>query len=69
MRVRLRPGIVAILALLAPLAFVPAWPGAAQPRAGAPAPEITGGVWINSEPLTLGGLRGKVVAVEFWTYG
>jgi thiol-disulfide isomerase/thioredoxin len=25
--------------------------------------------WINSEPLTLAGLRGRVVLVEFWTYG
>jgi thiol-disulfide isomerase/thioredoxin len=24
--------------------------------------------WINSEPLTANGLRGKVVLVEFWTY-
>ena len=38
-------------------------------RAGQPAPEITGGPWINSEPLSLAGLRGRVVLVEFWTYG
>jgi thiol-disulfide isomerase/thioredoxin len=25
--------------------------------------------WINSDPLTLGGLRGKVVFLDFWTYG
>ncbi|HET9922579.1 MAG TPA: hypothetical protein VFS98_00505 [Methylomirabilota bacterium] len=36
---------------------------------GQPAPEITGGPWINSGPLSLGGLRGRVVLVEFWTYG
>src|SRR5690348_7110856 len=24
--------------------------------------------WLNSPPLTAGGLRGKVVLVEFWTY-
>jgi thiol-disulfide isomerase/thioredoxin len=24
--------------------------------------------WLNSEPLTAAGLRGKVVLVEFWTY-
>jgi hypothetical protein len=39
------------------------------PRAGAPAPDITGGPWINSPPLTLAGLRGRVVLVDFWTYG
>ena len=25
-------------------------------------------VWLNSEPLTAAGLRGRVVAVDFWTY-
>lgn len=44
--------------------------GAAQPlRTGQAAPELAGGPWINSGPLTLSGLRGRVVAVEFWTYG
>ncbi|MBI4044546.1 MAG: redoxin domain-containing protein [Candidatus Diapherotrites archaeon] len=33
------------------------------------APEIIGiQGWINSEPLTLASLRGKVVLVDFWTY-
>ena len=33
------------------------------------APEIQGiASWINSEPLTLKELRGKVVLVDFWTY-
>jgi thiol-disulfide isomerase/thioredoxin len=33
------------------------------------APEFTGiGHWINSKPLTMSNLRGKVVLVEFWTY-
>ncbi len=36
---------------------------------GPKAPElIPGGVWINSEPLTLEELKGKVVIVDFWTY-
>ena len=34
-----------------------------------PAPAISGGPWINSTPLTSDGLRGRVVFVEFWTYG
>jgi len=34
-----------------------------------PAPELTGiNGWLNSDPLTLKGLRGKVVLVDFWTY-
>jgi thiol-disulfide isomerase/thioredoxin len=39
---------------------------------GPPAPELSGGgAWINSEPLTLAGLRqqDKVVLIDFWTYG
>jgi thiol-disulfide isomerase/thioredoxin len=37
---------------------------------GPPAPElIGGGEWVNSEPLTLAGLRGTVVLIDFWTYG
>src|SRR5215470_4855117 len=36
---------------------------------GAPAPEIVGQTWINSEPLRLADLKGKVVLVEFWTFG
>ncbi len=42
---------------------------AAQPAPGTAAPEITAGKWINSAPLTIDALRGRVVAVEFWTFG
>ena len=41
----------------------------AAPAVGQPAPEIVAGKWINSAPLAIGGLRGRVVAVEFWTFG
>lgn len=33
------------------------------------APDLAAGEWINSEPLTLTGLRGRVVLIEFWTFG
>ena len=36
---------------------------------GTAAPEITSPTWLNSEPLRLDHLRGKVVMVEFWTFG
>ena len=35
-----------------------------------PAPDFAGiDAWINSDPLTITSLRGKVVLVEFWTFG
>jgi thiol-disulfide isomerase/thioredoxin len=34
----------------------------------AAAPEFANGTWINSEPLTLASLRGRVVVIEFWTF-
>jgi hypothetical protein len=34
-----------------------------------PAPEVTGGPWLNGPPLATAALRGRVVFVEFWTYG
>ena len=34
-----------------------------------PAPEFSGiSAWLNSPPLTVESLRGKVVLVQFWTY-
>ena len=34
-----------------------------------PAPDFVGiDAWINSQPLTMQSLRGKVVLVDFWTY-
>ena len=36
---------------------------------GAIAPEIAGENWINSKPLTIAALKGRVVLVDFWTYG
>ncbi len=34
-----------------------------------PAPSLDGAVtWLNSQPLTLAELRGKVVLIDFWTY-
>ena len=36
---------------------------------GMPAPGISNPVWLNSEPLSPVSLKGKVVIVEFWTFG
>jgi thiol-disulfide isomerase/thioredoxin/DNA-binding beta-propeller fold protein YncE len=42
-----------------------------QERARVRAPELTGGRgWLNTEqPLSLAALKGKVVLLDFWTYG
>src|SRR5436305_14411692 len=42
-------------------------PASNLPRRGL-APAWNNSVWINSEPLTLSQLQGKVVLVEFWTF-
>ena len=42
---------------------------AAQVPVGRAMPELAGGAWINSEPLTVPQLRGRVVLIDFWTYG
>ena len=36
---------------------------------GKAAPDVAGESWINSKPLTIADLKGRVVLVEFWTYG
>lgn len=33
------------------------------------APAFSDGTWINSKPLQLDSLRGRVVVVDFWTFG
>ena len=52
------------------LAAVP-WARAQQPVAmRIPAPELKGiNEWINSKPISLSDLKGKVVVVHFWTFG
>lgn len=42
---------------------------AADGAVGIKAPDITNSTWLNSEPLRLADLKGKVVLVEFWTLG
>ncbi len=46
------------------------WLGYSQgSTAGKYAPEFTNDTWVNSQPLRLTELKGKVVLVEFWTFG
>ena len=58
------------LGLVLALSVWAVWPRAgAAITNGATAPDVAGENWLNSKPLTIGGLKGRVVLVEFWTYG
>jgi thiol-disulfide isomerase/thioredoxin len=52
-------GIISVVFYFAPISFA----------SNVPAPEIISSTWINSKPLKMEDLRGKVVMVEFWTFG
>jgi thiol-disulfide isomerase/thioredoxin len=55
--------------LAAAAALVGASAGASAATAPFEAPEFSGITqWLNSEPLTMKQLRGKVILVDFWTY-
>lgn len=67
MRTILRACLVAVTMFTATVATVAN--AAPSPGDYGKAPEFTGiEKWLNSEPLTLSALRGKVVLVDFWTY-
>jgi thiol-disulfide isomerase/thioredoxin len=66
-----------LLPLLAAGCAAPKFPSTAAQASGAPAelkdlgvaPELTNEVWVNTDrPLRLADLRGKVVALEMWTF-
>jgi hypothetical protein len=59
------------LAAILPLtATTQLWPGrAVAVTIGNLAPDIAGESWINSKPFTINDLKGRVVIVDFWTYG
>src|ERR1700680_4895070 len=79
-RYRLGLAAVAVLIVAAVLFTVvrmPAPPATASTTGGQvaavsdrhPAPDFIGiDGWLNSSPLTLAGLRGKVVLIDFWTF-
>ncbi|WP_426336808.1 thioredoxin family protein [Pseudoduganella sp. R-31] len=57
------------LAAAATLVGASASAGASAATAPFEAPEFSGITqWLNSEPLTMKQLRGKVILVDFWTY-
>jgi len=66
-RITLAPVLVA-LGLIA-LAIFGLHAAAAGPVLGRAMPALDGGPWLNGGPLSEKRLRGRVVLVEFWTYG
>ena len=56
-------GVLGLMLLVAGVAAADVVPN------GKAAPEIANGHWVNSEPLTMQKLRGRVVLIDFWTYG
>src|SRR2546422_1736754 len=60
---------VVLFGILVVVAAVAVFRQLAQGRVGIPAPEIASQVWLNSEPKRMADLKGKVVLVEFWTFG
>ena len=72
---RLRLSHIPLLPVLLVVVGLAVACGAASARSepggdvGNRAPEFQGiANWINSEPLTMEDLRGKVVLIDFWTY-
>jgi thiol-disulfide isomerase/thioredoxin len=43
-------------------------PNVKAPELPPPGENVSGTTWINSSPLTMAGLRGKVVLIDFWEY-
>ncbi len=61
--------IVALAAAFVGALAVGTRANASRPPTNTLAPEFTGiNQWINTAPLTMNSLRGKVVLVDFWTY-
>jgi len=58
------------LGLVLAISIWAVWPKAgAAITNGTTAPDVAGENWLNSKPLTIAALKGRVVLVEFWTYG
>ena len=63
-----RKSILAGLAIVGLMGWIILYPPMSL-ATNIPAPDIVSPTWLNSEPLKLENLRGKVVMVEFWTFG
>ena len=74
---RALPPVVPVKLIIAVVAVVflwtaraaPATEGGGAPRTALDFPTRDPNLWINSSPLSLAELRGKVVLIDVWTYG
>ena len=55
--------------LMATLLLFSSCSASAEPRSAPPFTATRTDAWINSPPLSLASLRGRVVLLEFWTFG
>jgi len=69
MRARWGSRLVFVVAAATVLAQGISMAGRLSPGPATRAPEIQSAVWVNGEPTSLASLHGRVVLVEFWTYG
>ncbi len=72
MKSKIASGVIYLLLLLTLLAVFNSRAidtSAAERLVNIKAPSITASRWLNSKPLDNSALKGKVVLVEFWTYG
>lgn len=63
----MRQRMLVAMGILLAVVFV-AWV-VANAGIGMKAPDITNDTWLNGPPVHLDDLKGKVVMVEFWTFG
>jgi thiol-disulfide isomerase/thioredoxin len=62
--------LVALLSLLAVVAIRLGHSAAPEEKMSMPAPDFPrGSRWLQSEPLTVSALRGRVLVLHFWTFG
>ncbi|MGE0644058.1 MAG: redoxin domain-containing protein [Nitrospira sp.] len=67
----LRAGGVFRVLVIASIVMLAGWWSLrpADAMIGKRAPDIASATWLNSVPLQMADLRGKVLLVEFWTFG
>ncbi len=58
-----------MLSACSPISTAPKQEAAVSLPDGPLAPELKNEVWLNSKPLTTADLRGKIVLIDFWTFG